>query len=144
MHRHLLPSASSLAAILALIWIASLESGPKNGNPSPILAARSNAASLKPPSQIGIFRFGRGKILALVDPVVEFMVDHRLFPQLTGSRQSVALFACRGGEMSGHFETVEFHSSSSRPRRPGEAGHLRTGQHPRPVWRTGQSAAAAG
>ena len=34
-------------------------------NPSPILAARSNTASLKPPSQIGIFRFGRGIIPAL-------------------------------------------------------------------------------
>src|SRR5229473_7794903 len=60
-----LPSSSSLAAILALIWIASVWLRPENRNPSPILAARSNAASLKPPSQIGIVRFGRGKIPAL-------------------------------------------------------------------------------
>ena len=32
----------------------------RNRKPFPILAARSNAASLKPPSQMGIFRFGRG------------------------------------------------------------------------------------
>ena len=40
-------------------------SRPEKRNPSPILTARSNAASLKPPSQIGIFRFGRGNIPAL-------------------------------------------------------------------------------
>jgi hypothetical protein len=33
--------------------------------PSPILAARSYAAALKPPSQIGMLRFGRGNIPAL-------------------------------------------------------------------------------
>jgi hypothetical protein len=33
--------------------------------PIPILAARSNAASLEPPNQMGICRFGLGKIPAL-------------------------------------------------------------------------------
>jgi class 3 adenylate cyclase len=44
----------SLASILGLIWTASLCVRPENRKPSPILTARSNAASLKPPSQIGI------------------------------------------------------------------------------------------
>src|SRR6516164_5873410 len=60
-----LPSSRNLAVILALIWIASVCVRPENRNPSPIPAARSNAASLKPPSQIGILRFGRGIIPAL-------------------------------------------------------------------------------
>ncbi len=59
------PSSRSLAVIFALIWTASVWVRPENMKPSPILAARSYATSLKPPSQIGMLRFGRGNIPAL-------------------------------------------------------------------------------
>jgi alkanesulfonate monooxygenase SsuD/methylene tetrahydromethanopterin reductase-like flavin-dependent oxidoreductase (luciferase family) len=41
-----IPTSASLASIFALIWTASVWARPPNRNPSPILAARSNAASL--------------------------------------------------------------------------------------------------
>jgi hypothetical protein len=89
---------------------------PENTNPSPILAARSNAASLGPPNQMGICRFGRGKTPARFDPVVGLLVfDDRLCRQLADQGNLLLLPVAAAAEVSRHIETVVFHPVPADP-----------------------------
>src|SRR4051795_9592120 len=75
------PSAVSLASIFALICTAWVWVRPPNRNPSAILAARSNAASLAQPNRD--LPFWPRQNTGSVDPVVGVrVIDHRLLPQL--------------------------------------------------------------
>jgi hypothetical protein len=105
-----------LATILALIWTASVWVRPENRKPSPILAARSYAASLKPPSQIGDLSVRPGQDPGSVDLVVRvFMFDHRLLPQLAEQGNLMLLPPAAAAKMSGHFEAVIFHPVPADP-----------------------------
>ena len=104
-----LPSSRSLPSILALIWAASVWlTVPKTGKRSPDPRRPVEAASLAPPSQIGICRFGRGKIPALSIRWSKSRSRPQALPTTCGSGRSAAPADCPAGENAATFEAVVF------------------------------------
>jgi hypothetical protein len=65
---------------------------------------------------MGICRFRARQYPGSVDPVVRIlMVDHGLFPQLTDQGDLLLLPLAPAARMSGHFETVVFHTVPADP-----------------------------
>ena len=131
------PNSASLASIFALVCTASVWVRPENMNPSPIRAARSYAAWLKPPNQIGILRLGRGNIPVLS---IRWSVSSCSTTACSHSFRIKAICcSCRlpRRRKCPDISSPSYPPSSIRRRRPAGAGRLRTGRRRQPAWRTG-------